>query len=166
IDQTVNVRLIVRNVFGNQDTCATFVRIEGIEPEPSFLYFCGSDTLFLFANPPPAPGNIIYTYRWFGPSGNLISTRQNPIIADLSNFTAGNYCVDIQGLTGCTTEACVNIPADLRPPQPLVNAPSQACWDGNTLVLTTTPPPAVSKPVQYRWYQGTFPNGTLRSEEH
>ena len=161
IDQTVNVQLIVRDVFGNQDTCATFVRIEGIEPEPSFLYFCGSDTLFLFANPPPAPGNIIYTYRWFGPSGNLISTRQNPIIADLSNFTAGNYCVEIQGLTGCTTEACVNIPVDLRPPQPLVNAPSQVCWDGNNLVLTTTPPPGVSKPVQYRWYQGTFPNGTL-----
>jgi gliding motility-associated-like protein len=163
IGDTIQVRLVVRDLFGNTDTCQTFIRVEGVEPQPTFSYTCGADTLYLFANPPAAPGNVVYSYRWFGPLGNLISTTRNPKITDFTTFAAGNYCVEITGLTGCKTIACVNIPLDLRPPQPVITAPSQICAQIDDIVLNTTPPQGVTGIVQYNWYAGTYPQGVFLS---
>lgn len=161
IDDTVNVMLIAVDLSGNTDTCHTFIRVEGEEPAPSFDYTCGSDSLYLFANPPAAPGNIVYTYRWYGPLGNLFSTAENPIISNLDDFEAGNYCVEIEGLTGCTTLGCMNIPLDIRPPQPTINGPSQVCWDTDNIQISTAPPTGIRGTISYQWYSGTFPGGTL-----
>jgi gliding motility-associated-like protein len=161
IDDTINVMLVAVDLSGNTDTCHTFIRVEGEEPVPSYDYVCGSDSLYLFANPPAAPGNVVYTYRWYGPLGNLFSTTQNPIISNLDDFEGGNYCVEIEGLTGCTTIGCINIPLDIRPPQPTLNGPAQVCWDGNDINLSTPPPMGITGTASYQWYSGTFPGGTL-----
>lgn len=161
INDTVTVKLVVVDFSGNTDTCTTFIRVVGDEPAPSFQYQCGIDTLYLFANPPAAPGNVIYTYRWFGPLGNLISTRENPVITDFSNFFAGNYCVEITGLTGCSTIACVNIPVDIRPPQPQLSGPVKVCWDTDNISLATVPPSGTIGVIEYQWYTGTYPTGSL-----
>lgn len=164
IDSTVDVELIVEDMQGNKDTCLTFVRIEGEEPAPSFGYTCGSDTLFLFANPPTSSSTgSSYTYRWTGPSGALISTEENPIITATSLIQAGSYCVEIEGLTGCTSTGCLSIPLDLRPPQPTMSGPSLVCWDTDDITLNSTPPPGFTGAVTYNWYAGSFPNGVLLS---
>lgn len=162
INQTINVQLFVEDDFGNRDSCTTIVRIEGEEPEPSFNYQCGSDTLFLFANPPAtSASNGGYSYRWTGPNNSLVSTSQNPIITNPSLIQSGSYCVEIIGLTGCTSTGCLNIPLDLSPPQPTVTGPSQVCWDIDDITLNTTPPSGFGGQVSYNWYAGVFPNGTL-----
>lgn len=164
INQTINVQLFVEDDYGNRDSCTTIVRIEGEEPEPSFNYQCGSDTLFLFANPPAtSASNGGYTYRWTGPNNSLISTSQNPIITNPSLIQSGSYCVEIIGLTGCTSTGCLNIPLDLSPPQPTVTGPSQVCWDTDDITLNTTPPSGSGGQVSYNWFAGSFPNGTLIS---
>ena len=160
-DTTIDVDLIVEDFSGNKDTCTTIVRIEGEEPMPSFGYTCGSDTLFLFANPPTSSSINSYTYRWFGPSGALISTEENPVITTPSLIQAGSYCVEIEGLTGCTSTGCLNIPLDLRPPQPVIDGPNLVCWDTDDITLTSTPPPGFTGAVTYNWYAGTYPNGTV-----
>ena len=161
IDKNVNVLLIVEDRNANLDTCATFVRVTGEEPAPAFNFQCGSDTLFLFANPPASTTG--YTYRWFNPNNTLISTVENPEITAVSLIQSGVYCVEVEGLTGCVARACVDIPLDLSPPQPTISGPTQACWDSEDINLSVTPPQGVTVQVTYNWYSGVFPNGTLLS---
>ncbi|MGB3547323.1 MAG: gliding motility-associated C-terminal domain-containing protein [Saprospiraceae bacterium] len=158
---TQPVTLTVRDVNGNESTAGTFVSVQPLQPQPTANSgLCGGDTLFLFANPPTptVPGQVVYTFRWFGPNGNLISTVENPVIPGISEANEGAYRVEILGLTGCMAENTVNVTIQDLPISPQLSAPMAVCT-GTPIPLTSTSNFAGT--VVYQWYEGVAPTGTL-----
>ena len=124
IGTTQSVVLTALDESGNQTDCPTTVAVSGLAPVPTAdSGFCGGDTLFLFANPPsvPAPGQTIYTFRWFNPSGALISNEQNPIIPSVDADDEGPYRVEITGISGCFSEGVINVNIEDLPLTPQVS---------------------------------------------
>lgn len=157
---TIFATLTVIDVVGNSSTCAVPVRVEALEPMPtSSIDLCGGDSLFLFANPPPAIGGIVYTYKWTGPNG-FMSTLQNPVIPNVSSVNAGSYSVEVTGITGCTSIGIVEVPIEDSPNTPFVLTDQQICTTED-IELTSSVVPQASN-VTYSWYSGN-PNvgGTL-----
>lgn len=153
------VTLTVIDFAGNSATCNALVRIEAEEPMPmATTGLCGGDTLFLFANPPPATGGIIYTYRWTGPNG-FSSTQRNPTILNVSSINAGTYSVEVTGLTGCTSVGTVQVAIEDLPLTPALLTERNVCVDEDIELTSSIAPGGTI--VTYRWYRGTAPNGTL-----
>lgn len=154
-----NVTLTVIDGSNNESTCTSLVRIETQLPMPTASSgLCGGDTLFLVANPPPAEGGIIFTYRWFF-DGNLISVDENPIIPNIDGSDAGSYLVEITGLTNCTAIASVQVAIEDLPLTPLINTNSNFCTDEDVVLNSSVIPNGSS--VSYNWFRGLPPNGTL-----
>lgn len=157
-----DIVLTVLDASGNMDRCTTFVRIENLEPQPSANSgLCGNDTLFLSANPPPADGGTVYTYRWTGPNG-FTSTRENPFIPNISPVNAGSYTVEITGLTGCTSLGSVEVAIEDLPLRPELIAEDNYCINSVVNLASSVAPDAGQ--VTYRWYRGSPPNGQLLAE--
>lgn len=155
---TINATLTVVDLAGNTATCTNLIRIEAEAPEPTFSPgICGGDTLYLFANPPPAEGGIVYSYEWLGPNGQLVSTAENPILPNVDQDDAGAYVVTIEGITGCVAEGVVNVNIINQPLTAEVQANEQQCADED-IVLTSS---ITLNDASYHWYQGQAPNGTL-----
>ena len=81
---------------------------------------CWRDTLRLFANPPTVadPGQTVYTFRWFNPEGDLISTQENFFIPGIDEDSDGAYSVVIRGITGCEATGIVNVAVGEIPAPP------------------------------------------------
>ncbi len=160
IGDTLTVNLIVLDGANNSDTCQALVRVEGEAPQPDyFIGACGSDTLYLFANAPYAPGNNVYLYNWTGPNG-FSSSEENPIIYGVTAANAGTYTLTIEGLTGCVSEGEVQVSIDDLPITADISIDANMhCFDQD-IVLSTTPPPGSSS-IEYMWFSGLSPNGTL-----
>ena len=159
--QTIGVSLVLTDASGNQDSCTTIVSIAPLPPTPTAsTSVCGGDTLRLFANPPTVaePGQVIYTFQWFSPNGNLISTLENPVIPGVDESQEGAYRVVIRGLTGCSSEAIVNIDIGNIPPPPVIEAPQRVCI-GDDAALTSVS--SYSGQVRYEWFRGQPGAGTL-----
>jgi gliding motility-associated-like protein len=153
------VILSVTDLSGNMATCSTLVRVENLEPQPAASPgLCGSDTLFLRANPPSAQGGIIYTYRWTGPNG-FVSNRENPVVPNVSSRNAGSYSVEITGITGCKATGVVEVPIEDLPLTPELLGPTNYCEE-DALAFTSSVAPAGAS-VTYRWYRGVPPSGVL-----
>jgi gliding motility-associated-like protein len=155
----VDVTLTVIDKSGNSATCQAPIRIITASPEPSFFIPpCGTDTLFLFANPPAAVGNNIYTYRWSGPNG-FASNLANPILTNVRERNAGSYQVTITGLTGCTATGIVEVAISNVPSTPEITVPQAICF-GEEIRLSSTTTPQGQNAI-YRWYTGTVDNSML-----
>jgi len=159
IGDTLTVFLTAIDSSGNSSTCPALIRVEGEAPQPTYATGdCGGDTLFLFANPPSSPGGNVFTYQWTGP--NFSSTQKDPFIPNATQANAGTYTLTIEGLTGCTSSAEVQVAIEELPLVPtLAFADDSICTDGD--IVLVTPPVSSSGPVEYRWYSGTAPNGQL-----
>ena len=154
-----NVTLTVTDFSGNTAVCSTIVRIENLEPQPlASTGLCGSDTLFLRANPPAAQGGVIYTFAWTGPNG-FSSTRENPIVPNVSSRNAGSYSVEITGITGCKARGVVEVSIEDLPLTPELLSPANYC-EADDLVFNSSVAPSGAS-VLYRWYRGAPPTGTL-----
>jgi gliding motility-associated-like protein len=154
IGTTETVTLRVFDSAGNVDSCSTIISIAAQEPMPTAsTSVCGGDTLRLMANPPTVagPGQVIYTYRWFDPTGNLISTSENPVIPGVDEDNDGAYRVEIRGITGCVAEGIVNIAIGEVPSPPELEAPMSVCF-GETIPLSSTSDYVGA--VVYEWYRG------------
>ncbi|MEM6377618.1 MAG: HYR domain-containing protein, partial [Bacteroidota bacterium] len=157
-----SIVLTVIDESNNIARCTTFVRIENLEPQPSANSgLCGNDTLFLSANPPPADGGTVYTYRWSGPNG-FTSTRGNPEIPNIREINAGSYTVTITGLTGCTSIGSVEVTIEDLPQTPTLIAEDNYCINSFVNLQSSIAPDGAQ--VIYRWYRGTPPGGTLIAE--
>lgn len=157
-----DIVLTVEDESGNSSRCTTFVRIENLEPTPSASSgLCGNDTLFLLANPPPAEGGTVYTYRWTGPNG-FTSSKANPVIPNISSINAGSYTVEVTGLTGCRSSGSVEVSIEDLPPRPALIAADNYCVNDQIRLQSSISPEGAQ--VIYRWYQGQAPNGILLSE--
>jgi gliding motility-associated-like protein len=162
--QTVTVSLVLTDVSGNQAACTTIVSIAPLAPAPTAsTSICNGDTLRLFANPPSTaePGQTIYTFQWFSPTGNLISTTENPVIPGVDESQEGAYRVIARGLTGCSAEAFVNIDIGNIPSVPIIEAPQRVCI-GDDAALTSVS--SYSGQVRYEWFRGQPGAGVLLSE--
>jgi len=156
----VNVTLTVTDFDGNTASCNTIVAISPETPMPTANSgLCGGDTLFLFANPPPAVGGVVFTYRWFNPQNQLISTVQNPVIPNIGVNNEGPYRVEIRGITGCIAENVVNVNIENLPLTPQIQTTTSIC-SVDDISLTSSIFP-VGNNVMFHWYEGTPPNGVL-----
>jgi hypothetical protein len=154
---TVMATLTVVDLVGNTSTCTKPIRIEAEAPQPDYSSgICGGDTLYLFANPPFAEGDV-YTYRWFSPQGFLISTDENPIIPNVDGSDAGAYLLEIVGLTGCVAEEVVNVTITDLPLTPSVVTGLSICNDEDIILGSSV----TLNNATYRWYEGLPPSGAL-----
>lgn len=162
--ETAEVTLTIMDGSGNTSSCSTIVSIAPLEPLPTATTsVCGGDTLRFFANPPTVagPGQTIYTFRWFDPEGNPISTQENFFIPGVDADSDGAYRVEIRGITGCEATGIVNVSIGEIPTAPVISAPLRVCI-GGTATLTSTSVYAGS--VRYEWFRGQPGAGTLVGE--
>lgn len=147
---------------GNLSQCSTIVRIENVRPQPEANSgLCGSDTLYLLANPPPATGGIVFQYQWSGPNG-FTSNLENPFIPNISPENAGSYTVEITGITGCTATGTIEVAIEDLPLTPNVLVEQNYCVDEDITLESSVQPDGSQ--VVYRWYTGEAPDGTLFAE--
>lgn len=99
---------------------------------------CWGDSLKLFGEPSSVSGG----YSWTGPNG-FTSTQQNPIIANPTAASAGDYILTANGLSDTTTVTLLPRPSD-----PVVTYDQPICA-GSTLVLSCSSTP--SSGVVYTW---------------
>jgi gliding motility-associated-like protein len=154
----VPVTLTVRDKAGNTASCFTQVKIEVGQPKPTAqLGICGNDTLRLYANPPAAPGNVVYTFLWSGPN-NFQSNAANPVIPKVKSLNSGTYTVQIQGFSGCSASGSVSIQIEDQPNTPSISTPDNTPCTNESIVLKTT---SYTGSVKYFWYKGSAPSGAL-----
>lgn len=159
IGSIVPVTLTVADKAGNQSACSTMVRVETKGPEPiASSGLCGGDSLFLFANPPPATGGVVYTFLWSGPNG-FTSTVENPVIPNVDAVNEGSYRVEIIGITDCSAAGTVEVSIKDLPLSSSVLTAEQICFT-NDIVLKSSEI-AGGAVVQYEWYEGLPPSGAL-----
>ena len=155
----VPITLTVRDLAGNTNTCSTIVRVETLGPSPTAnTGICGGDTLFLFTNPPPATGGVVYTYRWTGPGG-FTSTLENPVIPTVDAGNEGSYMVEVTGITGCTAIGTVEVSIKDLPLTPFIETDQQVCV-GDDIILNSGVVASGANP-KYYWYEGLPPMGSL-----
>ena len=153
--ETAAVTLTVTDPSGNTDTCSTIVSVAPQPPAPTgMITDCDGNDLQLTANPPSeeAPGQNLYTYRWFNPAGTLISTEKNPLIRDVDPDDSGTYRLEIRGLTGCTSEAVVTIAIGEPLATPVITAPAGVCTGDEVTLVTNTA--FAGGNVRYEWFRG------------
>jgi gliding motility-associated-like protein len=160
IGEVLDITLLITDISGNQDSCMTQIAVQATKPMPTIESNCGSDTLFLFANPPATPGgNNAYQCQWTGPNG-FVSFDCDPIILEADQDNIGFYTVTVTGITGCeasrTVQATNN---DLPLLKPTIQADDTEVCENTIVNFTTTPVPGNG--VSYNWYFGAAPNGFL-----
>ncbi|MBK9448344.1 MAG: hypothetical protein IPN95_02800 [Bacteroidetes bacterium] len=106
------------------------------------------------SNSPVCPGATLslaanggFLNSWSGPNG-FTSNAYNPVIANVSAASSGNYSVTVTNTNGCTATATTNVVVN-----PFPNATAShntVCGDGDTLFLHA------SGGTSYSW---TGPNG-------
>ncbi len=160
VDQVVVVTLTATDQSGNSSSCTSLVSIETEQPEPEYsVGICGDDNLYLFANAPNAPGEVIFTFTWYDPNGNIISTEEDPVIPGVDENDSGAYVVEIEGLTGCTSIGVVNVVINAMPDVPEFTVSANNACVNEDLILTTQSVSGTD--VEYIWYSGFPPNGTV-----
>lgn len=156
LGEAIPIALTAVDSSGNFGTCATTVTVNPLTPEPtSSNMVCGGDTLKLVANPPtPTVGDVSpYTFRWFGPFNNLISTQENPIIPQANEMADGPYRVEIRGTTGCTSDGIVDVQIGDLPVTPTLQASAETVCEGDTVRLISLS--SYTGDVRFRWFRGT-----------
>ncbi|MEM6768986.1 MAG: gliding motility-associated C-terminal domain-containing protein, partial [Bacteroidota bacterium] len=162
--ETANVTLTIMDMAGNTDSCTTIVSVAPLEPQPTATTsVCGGDTLRLFANPPTVadPGQTIYTFQWFNPAGDLISTQENFFIPGIDADSDGAYRVEIRGITGCEATGIVNVAVGELPNAPVISAPMSVCIGEDASLRSET---VYAGNVRYEWFRGQPGAGVLVGE--
>ncbi len=157
IGTQTTVTLAVSDLAGNITQCQTNARLIPYDLEPTAdPVLCFGDTIRLFANVPMSPDPNVYSFRWTGPNG-YVSTAENPVIPNASAALSGVYSLELTGFGGCRSTGSTEVfIQDFTSPDILLDA-STFC-DGDVVELSTF---NYQSEVQYNWYEGTFPDGSL-----
>jgi gliding motility-associated-like protein len=156
--QTINVTMTVQDPSGNTSSCVALVKIESANFQPTISTdVCEQTTVQLFANPPVASGNSIYTYLWSGPNG-FASTNANPILPQVELNDEGTYYVTVTGLTGCTASGIALLDIQALPQTPNLTANKPSFCIGDDFILQSNTYSGVN--VTYSWYAG-MPNSQV-----
>lgn len=156
------VRIQAEDPSGNVGECAFNASVRILRPQPTAsMMTCAGETLRLFANPPTPTtgGNSPYTFEWFAPNGNLVSTQENPVLAGVSNNDQGVYRVVIRGVSGCTAENTVSVAVTSRPAAPQLRGPDAVCQGDASVPLSS--PSTYAGAVVYEWFSGPAGGGSL-----
>ncbi len=160
IGAVILATLNVVDIHGNTNSCASAIRLEAEQPRPAANNgICGGDTLYLYANPPADGADGIFTYEWYNPAGQLISTEKNPVIPNASATQSGPYRVEIEGLTGCRSLGVVQVSIEPIPMVPSIQTREFICISDD-IVLNASFVPAANN-VTYYWYTGPAEAKTL-----
>ncbi len=149
---TIDVKIIVKDKFGNDATCLTKLVVITQSLIPTWERGLCDDTLRLFANIPPGPA-VSYAFVWSGPNG-FVSTDENPVIPDADTSFSGTYTVIVTSENGCVSTGSVEVLIqDLVAPI-IALAEDTICVNEEINLITQT----YSGQVTYIWNQIT-PSG-------
>ncbi|MFN4255134.1 MAG: gliding motility-associated C-terminal domain-containing protein [Saprospiraceae bacterium] len=156
----VPVTLTATDAAGNSASCTVPVRVETATFQPSFAPgVCEGSDVQLLANPPAAPGNVVFTYSWSG-VGGFVSTAQNPVVSAATLANEGNYTVTVTGVTGCTATGTLNLDV-LNLPLPALTADKTSLCENLDTALTLRTGAFGGQNVSYSWFSGLPGNEVL-----
>lgn len=154
LNTDVTYRVSSEDITGNKATCNGTVAVlpEGLSP--SFISgLCLADTLKLISNL-PTTNNL--NFMWSGPDG-FSSTLSDPIITGINDDASGEYILEVMSPAGCTFTG--NLTIDVKQfDSPEIFSNLTTLCNGEELLLNTS---SFNEKVEYFWYEGISPNGTL-----
>lgn len=153
-NEAIAYEILAYDIYENVSRCAGNIDVETAALEPSFLSsLCLADTLKLFSNLDIGLG---LTIEWTGPGG--FSTNQNnPVITGISEETSGTYTLSATNVEGCIFEGHLEIDVN-EFDSPIISTTTPTLCVGSNLLLNAT---SFTELVEYFWYEGVSPNGTL-----
>ncbi len=140
---------------GNLSSCSSTISILKPELNPSFVSgLCLADTIKFQANLPEFSN---FTFEWTGPD-NFSSTQANPILTGIDENSSGEYNL-IATSNGCSFEGSLQIDVELFDSPEIFSNLTTIC-NGEELLINTN---SFTEIVEYFWFEGISPNGTLIS---
>ncbi len=153
-DGNTSVQIIVDDINGNQSSCLRTVLLQPDTLSPFFVSgLCLADTLKLFSNVNPL---FVEEYNWSGPN-NFSANISDPILTSISDDNSGIYRIEIIAKNGCTYISTLDIDIS-QFDSPEISAPTTMACTGDMIILNST---SFNEVVEYFWYEGISPNGTL-----
>ncbi len=144
----------VEDVNGNIADCEAEIQIIPQELNPEFLSgLCFDDTLKLVSNLPP---NIGLDVKWSGPN-NFSSSDLNPVLTGITGASSGLYFLQVVSSAGCEFAGNVEIDINQFDSPEIFSNQADICL-GESVLLNTN---SFTEIVDYFWYEGLSPNGTL-----
>ena len=154
LNQELRYEVQVMDASANSATCSAVITTELVELNPDFVSnLCQADTLRLFSN---LPDNIGLDFLWTGPNG-FNSTQNNPIITGINEAFSGTYQLQASTATGCAFSGSLEIDVTQFDSPDIFSNANTIC-NGEELLLNTN---SFTETVEYFWYEGISPNGTL-----
>ena len=154
-DQNTTYSITGTDPSGNLSTCNGTISITKPELNPTFVSgLCLADTIKFQANLPEFSN---FTYEWAGPN-NFSSTLANPILTGIDENSSGAYTL-IATANGCSFEGSIQIDVELFDSPEIFSNLTTIC-NGEELLINTN---SFTEIVEYFWFEGISPNGTLIS---
>ena len=139
---------------GNRVQCTNTINITKPDLSPSFVSgLCLADTIKFLSNLPESG----FTYEWSGPN-NFSSTEANPIISGITDASSGEYIL-VATTNGCTFQGQIQIDVEQFDSPEIFSNLTTIC-NGEELLINTN---SFNEIVEYFWFEGISPNGTLIS---
>jgi hypothetical protein len=114
---------------------------------------CNGFPTFLSATS-PSGGVSPYTYKWFNPSGSLVSTSQFYGIGSASNAIEGNYTVVVTDVNGCYATQTVTLTVNSLTAG-TVGSDQSICSGGDPAAFTVTTAATGDGTLTYQWQSST-----------
>ena len=154
LDQNLSYEIFVQDESDNISSCIADIIIEAEQLNPEFLSgLCFNDTLKLISNLPPNDG---FRVQWTGPN-NFSSNLLNPEITNISSSASGTYILTATSTAGCEFSGQVDIDVNEIDSPEIFTSQTTVC-NGELVLLNTN---SFTEIVEYFWYEGVSPNGTL-----
>ncbi len=154
---SVTYTITATDIYGNSASCQSNIKVEPAQLQPSFLSgLCFADTLKLISN---LPDNLGFRIQWEGPN-QFLSTVNDPIISGITGESSGEYILRATSPEGCLFEGSIDIDVSEFDSPEIFSDFTELC-EGEELLLNTN---SFTEIVDYLWYEGISPNGTLISQ--
>jgi len=156
-DSELSYMISVMDPYGNESICSGIVIVSKEALNPSFLSgLCLADSLKFQSNLPEFSG---FQFAWSGPD-NFSSNESNPIITGINDEASGIYTLIATTPDGC--EFLGELLIDVQQfDSPEIFSNELIICQGEELLLNTD---SFNEIVEYFWYEGISPNGTLISQ--
>lgn len=149
---TIDVTSI--DINGNNSVCQSTIDIQKDSLNPFFVSgLCLADTLKLFSGITNSSG---LNFEWTGPN-NFSSNLMDPILTGINDNNSGTYIIKATNADGCEFGGQLDIEVSLFDSPEIFSNTNSIC-QGDEIVLNST---SFTEIVDYFWYEGISPNGTL-----
>lgn len=154
IGNTVDIQIQATDDFNNISQCISQATILADSLKPSFVSgLCLADSLKLFSNIDINQGG---NFNWTGPDG-FSSFLSNPILTSINDDNSGVYSLEFTNTQGCIFFGETEVMVSQFASPEITSENATACL-GEELLLNSN---SFTEIVDYFWYEGISPNGTL-----